>query len=158
MLFHFKRYHSTIKSFTNKFPYDIKTAQLKGRTSRNLQLSNGLKVVLLSDPTTPIAGAALSIEAGSWMDGKCAGTAHFLEHMLFLGTKKFPGESDYERYIYDSNGSMNGYTANDHSMYYFTSLAPKALDGALDRFSRFFYEPIFNESCLTREMNGTVIF
>jgi insulysin len=85
------------------------------------------------------------------------GTAHFLEHMLFLGTKKYPNEYDYERYISDSNGSLNGYTSNDHSMYYFSSLDPKHFHGALDRFSRFFYEPLFNPSCVEREMNGKAI-
>lgn len=136
------------------FPYSIKNKLLKSLVTRKLTLSNGLKVCLISDPLTPTSGAALSIEAGSWFDGAHAGTAHFLEHMLFLGTAKYPSESDYERYIYDSNGSMNGYTANDHSMYYFSSLSPDKLEGALDRFSRFFYEPLFNSSCINREMNA----
>lgn len=118
---------------------------------QKLQLSNGLNAVLLSDPDTPISSAALSIEAGSWMDGDHQGTAHFLEHMCFLGTKKYPNESEYERYIFDSNGTLNGYTANDHSLYYFSQLSPSRLNGALDRFARFFYEPLFNESCVQRE-------
>jgi insulysin len=74
--------------------------------------------------------------------------------MLFLGTKKYPTEHDYERFIFDGNGNLNGYTANDHSMYYFSSLDSKALFGALDRFSRFFFEPLFNPSCVQREMKG----
>ncbi|KAJ3280388.1 hypothetical protein HK104_000705 [Borealophlyctis nickersoniae] len=74
--------------------------------------------------------------------------------MLFLGTKKYPAENDYERYIYDSNGQLNGYTASTHSLYYFSGVNPEKFDGALDRFSRFFYEPLFNESCVDREMNA----
>lgn len=136
------------------FPARIKTAQLRDREMGKLLLPNGIKVVLISDKTTPTAGAAMSIEAGSWLDGKHQGTAHFLEHMLFLGTKKYPDESDYERYMFDSNGTLNGYTANDHSMYYFSSILPSALPGALDRFSRFFYEPMLAKSCINREMNA----
>ncbi|KAL2919855.1 hypothetical protein HK105_200772 [Polyrhizophydium stewartii] len=137
-----------------QLPYDIRTPQLRDQRMRKVVLPNGLAAVVVSDPHTPTAGAALSIEAGSWMDGEHAGTAHFLEHMLFLGTRKFPSESDYERFIMDANGSLNGYTSSDHSMYYFSSITPSALDGALDRFSRFFYEPLFNESCVAREMNA----
>ncbi|KAJ3189796.1 hypothetical protein HDU85_000080 [Gaertneriomyces sp. JEL0708] len=132
----------------------ILTKQLKDRTLAKLTLANGIRGVLISDPGTPTTGAALSVEAGSWRDGKHEGTAHFLEHMLFLGTKSYPKEYDYERFIYDSNGQLNGYTASDHSLYYFTSLTPTAFDGALDRFSKFFYEPLFNESCVDREMNA----
>lgn len=132
----------------------ILTKQLQDRKTAKMILSNGVRGVVISDPQTPVTGAALSVEAGSWMDGKYDGTAHFLEHMLFLGTKKYPNEYDYERYIYDSNGQLNGYTASDHSLYFFTSVTPAAFDGALDRFARFFYEPLFNESCVEREMNA----
>ncbi|KAI8901210.1 Metalloenzyme, LuxS/M16 peptidase-like protein [Globomyces pollinis-pini] len=148
------RSSSTFRRISNSFPYVLKTPQLKDLQTSKIQLENGMNVVLLSDPQTPTSGAALSVEAGSWHDGKYNGTAHFLEHMLFLGTKKFPNENDYERFIYDSNGSLNAYTSNDHSMYYFDSLNPSKLSGALDRFSRFFYEPLFNESCVSREMNA----
>ena len=48
------------------------------------------------------------------------GIAHFLEHMLFLGTEKYPIENEYERYILDRNGHFNAYTASDHTAYYFT--------------------------------------
>ncbi|KAI8914329.1 Metalloenzyme, LuxS/M16 peptidase-like protein [Gorgonomyces haynaldii] len=131
-----------------------KSRLLRDRHYAKAKLSNGMSCVVISDPKTPTAGASLSIEAGSWLDGTFAGTAHFLEHMLFLGTKKYPSESDYERFIFDNNGSLNGYTANDHSLYYFSGLSPQSLSGALDRFSRFFYEPMFNPSCIGREMNA----
>ncbi|KAJ3056137.1 hypothetical protein HK097_007969 [Rhizophlyctis rosea] len=132
----------------------ILTPQLKHRRIEKVVLQNGLKGIVISDPTTPTTGAALSVEAGSWSDGRHEGTAHFLEHMLFLGTKKYPSESEYERYIFDSNGILNGYTAPTHSLYYFSGVHPERFDGALDRFSRFFYEPLFNESCVDREMNA----
>ena len=149
----FRRF-GTAKIIPGGFEWTIKTSQLRDRQITKAMLPNGLSAVVISDPLSPTAGAALSIEAGSWLDGKYAGTAHFTEHMLFLGSSKYPKENDYERFIYDSNGSLNGYTSNDHSMYHFTGLAPYALDGALDRFSRFFYEPLFNPSCVNREMNA----
>ncbi|KAJ3326049.1 hypothetical protein HDV06_002434 [Boothiomyces sp. JEL0866] len=143
---------TTILNIKNHFNYKLKSHQLQNMEIGKIRLSNGLNAVLISDENTPITSAALSVDAGSWHDGRYAGTAHFLEHMLFLGTKKYHSESEYKRYISDANGSLNGYTANDHSLYYFQQVSPNKLVGALDRFSRFFYEPLFNENCVEREM------
>ncbi|KAJ3352315.1 hypothetical protein HDU91_006018, partial [Kappamyces sp. JEL0680] len=133
---------------------EIKTPALRDRRLEKLWLKNGLNAVVISDPGATAASAALSCEIGSWNDGKYAGTAHFLEHMLFLGVKKYPDPSDYERFIFDNGGSLNGWTANDHSLYYFSGLNPSQLRGGIDRFSRFFYEPLFDPSCVDRERNA----
>ena len=56
--------------------------------SRKLILDNGLKVYLLSDPDFNVSAASLSVEVGSLEDpDNREGLAHFLEHMLFLGTE-----------------------------------------------------------------------
>jgi len=61
------------------------------------------------------------------------GLAHFLEHMLFLGTEKYPEENEYHKFLAENGGSSNAYTGRDHTCYYFES-APKALEPALDRY------------------------
>ena len=61
------------------------------------------------------------------------GLAHFCEHMLFLGTKKFPVENDYSKFISKHGGSYNAVTAHDHTTYYFDVL-PEHIEGALDRY------------------------
>ena len=38
------------------------------------------------------------------------GLAHFHEHMLFLGTAKYPGENDFEQYLGRNGGSSNAFT------------------------------------------------
>jgi insulysin len=142
------------RRFLSNFPLSIKTPQLRDRKFEKLKLENGLSAFLISDPNTTNVSAALSCDVGSWNDGKFAGTAHFLEHMLFLGTKKYPSSNDYEQFIFDNGGSLNGYTANDHSLYYFNHLNPNSLAGGLDRFSRFFHEPLFDPTCVERERNA----
>ncbi|MPC88190.1 Insulin-degrading enzyme [Portunus trituberculatus] len=62
------------------------------------------------------------------------GLAHFCEHMLFMGTKKYPCENEYNKYLSEHGGSSNAYTAADHTNYYF-DVAPDAFSGALDRSS-----------------------
>lgn len=59
------------------------------REYRGIILNNGLRVMLISDKTTDKSAAALDVNIGSMQDPiKLQGLAHFLEHMLFLGTKK----------------------------------------------------------------------
>jgi insulysin len=60
------------------------------------------------------------------------GLAHFLEHMLFLGTEKYPCENEYNKYLSEHSGSSNAFTAAEHTTFYF-DVAPEHLDGALDR-------------------------
>jgi len=75
------------------------------------------------------------------------------EHLLFMGTKKFPSENEYQQYLSTNNGMSNAYTAMTSTNYYF-DVAPNALEGALDRFSGFFIEPLFNEDCTEREIKA----
>jgi len=67
---------------------------------RLLTLGNKMEVLLISDPDTPKAAASLDVLVGSGDNppGR-AGLAHFLEHMLFLGTDKYPDAAEYERFI-----------------------------------------------------------
>ncbi|HEX2862665.1 MAG TPA: insulinase family protein, partial [Lacunisphaera sp.] len=58
---------------------------------RRFTLDNGLKVILLSDPKLNKSSASLAVAVGSYSDpASRQGLAHFLEHMLFLGTEKYP--------------------------------------------------------------------
>ena len=58
---------------------------------------------------------------------------HFCEHMLFLGTKKYPDENDFDKFLSDNGGSSNAYTATDNTNYFF-DISPETLNGALDRY------------------------
>jgi insulysin len=121
---------------------------------RHLVLDNGLRVILLSDPDLNKSSAAMAIDVGSLSDPKDRqGAAHFLEHMLFLGTEKYPGEGDYGNYIRSHGGFSNAYTAGDHTNYHF-EINHDAFDGALDRFAQFFIAPLFTEEFTEREMNA----
>ncbi|MEP7084369.1 MAG: insulinase family protein, partial [Betaproteobacteria bacterium] len=58
---------------------------------RRFVLDNGLRVLLVSDPKFNRSGAALAVNTGQIDDpNEREGLAHFLEHMLFLGTEKYP--------------------------------------------------------------------
>lgn len=60
------------------------------------------------------------------------GLAHFCEHMLFLGTEKYPEENEYTKFLSEHGGSSNASTTTEHTNFYF-DIVPEHLPGALDR-------------------------
>ena len=121
------------------------------RSYETLELDNGLKVVLISDPTTDKAAASLDVNVGSGSDPQGReGLAHFLEHMLFLGTEKYPDSSEYKEFMSAHGGSDNAYTSYDHTNYFF-DIDKDYLEPALDRFSQFFIAPTFTPRYVSRE-------
>ncbi|XP_055592583.1 insulin-degrading enzyme [Uranotaenia lowii] len=133
---------------------NISKSQQDVRNYRGLKLANGLKVLLISDPTTDKSAAALSVEVGHLSDpDEIPGLAHFCEHMLFLGTKKYVNENDYTAFLSENGGSSNAATYADTTKYYF-DVVPEKLSEALDRFSQFFIAPLFTESATEREINA----
>ena len=118
------------------------------------ELSNGLKILLISDPKADKSAASLSVNVGSLVTPKeFQGLPHFCEHMLFMGTEKYPDESSYRNFIIENGGSANGYTSSDVTNYFF-AVSNDAFDEALDRFSQSFVKPLFKRDAVQREMNA----
>ena len=117
-------------------------------------LQNGLKALLISDPETEISSASLGVNIGSFSDSPDElGLAHFCEHLLFMGTEKYPSEDEYEEYLAKNGGNNNAFTKGDKTVYYF-DIKNSAFEGALDRFAQFFICPKFNEGSVNREINA----
>lgn len=127
---------------------------LQERKIGKIVLNNGMQAYLVSDPGVEQSAAGLAVEAGSWQDPKeYPGLAHFLEHMLFMGTKAYPGEGEYMQFIADHGGTVNAYTASDRTVY-MLSVNNDAFADAVDRFSHFFIDPLFSPNCIARELHA----
>ncbi|WP_019530598.1 insulinase family protein [Dasania marina] len=125
-----------------------------GRSYQALTLANQLQVLLVSDPNAEKAAASLDLNIGSRQDpAQSEGLAHFLEHMLFLGTEKYPEPGEYQAFVSQHGGSHNAYTAFEHTNYFF-DIEPQYLASALDRFSQFFVAPLFSSQYVEREKNA----
>lgn len=119
-----------------------------------LELPNGIKTLLIHTPNTDKAAAAMTVPVGSGDDPKGReGLAHFLEHMLFLGTERYPEAGEYQAYISRHGGSHNAFTAHRQTTYFF-EINQNALEGALDRFAPFFISPTFDSNYVDREINA----
>lgn len=125
------------------------------RTYKAITLpSNGLRVLLISDPTSSRSAAALDVHAGAFSDPiEVPGIAHFCEHMTFLGTKKYPDEDGFSTFLNQNGGSSNAYTDSEDTVYYFDVNAEHLKEG-LDRFAGFFEAPLFTPSATARELNA----
>lgn len=121
---------------------------------RYLSLENGLDVLLISDPDADKAAASLNVAVGSGNDptGR-EGLAHFLEHMLFLGTEKYPDPGEYQQFIRSHGGTHNAFTAFQDTNYFF-DIQAQHLEPALDRFAQQFAAPLFTADLVDRERNA----
>ena len=134
------------------------------RLYRAILLSNGLRALLVSSPQSDVEAGALHVQAGHFDDTR-PGLAHFQEHMLFLGTHKYPSPEEFETYLSTNGGSSNAYTDMEDTNYYFSvtpnddddgsnNVASSALLGALDRFSQFFVSPLLEPTMVERELRA----
>ncbi|KAI5958477.1 STE23 [Candida margitis] len=133
----------------------IEKSVIDDRQYRFLKLKNDLRVLVISDPYADKSAASLDVNVGSFADKAydVPGLAHFCEHLLFMGTSKYPSENEYSDYLAKHSGNSNAYTAAEHTNYYF-QVGSNHLEGALDRFAQFFISPLFSKSCKDREINA----
>lgn len=118
---------------------------------RYLTLKNGLRVLLIHELDAQKSAAALAVKVGHFDDpSDRPGMAHYLEHMLFLGTEKYPKVGEFQNFISQHGGSNNAWTGTEHSCFFF-DVDPNAFAKALDRFSQFFLAPLFNAEALDKE-------
>lgn len=124
------------------------------RDYKRIVLPNSLQVLLISDPDTDKCAASMSVGVGSFSDPEgLEGLAHFLEHMLFYASEKYPLEDSYSTYISEHGGRTNAYTASEQTNYYFDVNAD-CFEEALDRFAQFFIKPLMSSDATTREIKA----
>lgn len=81
-------------------------------------LSNGLRVLVIENPNVPIFSYYTFFDVGGRYERKgTTGGTHFLEHMMFKGSKNYP-QGVFDTFIESSGGSTNAYTSFDSTVYY----------------------------------------
>ena len=135
-------------------PQGIVVSPNDSREYRHLRLPNNMDVLLISDPSSDKAAASLDVYVGSYQNPQDrAGLVHFLEHMLFLGTEKYPEPGEYQSFISEHGGSHNAGTGLENTNYFF-DIDAAHLEPALDRFAQFFSAPNFDAKYVDRERNA----
>lgn len=116
------------------------------------ELNNKLKVIIIEDYKASMCSALLNINVGS-VHEKIDGLAHFLEHMVFMGSSKYPDESNFMDFVSKNGGVTNAMTSDSDTTYYFTINDDKFLS-ILDMFSWFFIDPLLKKDGVGREVNA----
>ena len=128
---------------------DNETRNFKGG-----QLENGIEYVSIEDKSMDKSFLIVSVNTGSIAENlEFQGLAHFLEHMLFLGSEKYPDESYFDEFVSKNGGYSNAYTDTYQTVYYF-SVLNNSFEKSIDIFSRFFIDPLFDENSVDREINA----
>ncbi|CAM3908101.1 insulinase family protein [Shewanella aquimarina] len=124
------------------------------RQYQYLQLDNGLRVLLVEDLQAQQAAASMAVNVGHFDDpASRPGMAHFLEHMLFLGTEKYPKSGEYHAFINQHGGSNNAWTGTEQTNFFF-AIDAEVFEESLDRFSQFFIAPSFDLELVDRERHA----
>ena len=124
------------------------------REYKVIELKNKMRCLLISDSEADMSACAVNVHVGASLDPKhIPGVAHFLEHMLFQGSEKYPGTTSYKTFIKKSAGSCNASTNASNTCFKLT-VSNTAFEEALDRISQFFIAPSFTESATEKEMNA----
>lgn len=98
-----------------------------------------------------LAACSLTVGVGSFSDpDDIPGLAHFLEHMVFMGSEKFPKENEFDSFIKKHGGSDNASTECEFTTFYF-ECQDKYMPKAMDIFSQFFISPLMKREAMTRE-------
>lgn len=117
-------------------------------------LDNGLRILYVEDESASKSACSLVVNTGSFDDpDDRPGFAHFIEHLLFNGNKKFPEPNAINDFVAKHGGHCNAWTATEHSNFFF-DISHDSFSIALDYFSSLFIDPLFEDSAIKREQEA----
>ena len=134
-------------------PEELFVSPFDPRQYDSYTLPNGLDVLLCSDTTSQSASCAMGVNVGALADGDISGTAHLIEHMLFVSSEKYPEHHAYAAFMTKNSGMSNAYTGSERTMYYF-EIPDSAFATAFDMFSQFFITPRFDDDATEKEVSA----
>ena len=114
-------------------------------------LKNGTRVILVPDSRTKAATVFVLYRVGSrYENKKYNGVSHFIEHMMFKGTKRRPNTADISRELDAVGADYNAFTGKDFTGYY-VKIDSRHFDLALDMLHDMLYRSKFEDKELRQE-------
>lgn len=124
---------------------------MKNYPYKRVKLPNGLTLIL--QPMSSVESVAIYIAVGAgprYETKETSGLAHFLEHMLFEGTKKLPSSKEVSRFIERVGGISGAWTSKEYVTYY-TKVQKKHLEIAFDYLSEILFNSRLDEKAIEKE-------
>jgi len=117
---------------------------------KKLKLNNNLIIILEKKQTETVTVHA-TVKTGSNNEiPRINGISHFIEHMVFEGTKKRPDSKTISNEIESLGGELNAYTSNERTCFY-VKVPKKHTEKALDIISDIIQNPLFNQKNIEKE-------
>jgi len=114
-------------------------------------LMNGFRVVFVPFPGIESATFKLIGRAGgAWEKPEEYGVAHFIEHLAFDGTEKYPDPDDLRGLIENIGGKLNAYTS-EFEVNYEVKVLAKDMEKALDLLSQQLMHPLFRDTDIEKQ-------
>lgn len=114
-------------------------------------LSNGLTIILQPLNQANSTSVYVAVGAGTRFETQeTAGLAHFLEHMLFEGTRNLPTSKDVARYIEKIGGQSSAFTDKEYVIYY-TKVKPQHVETAISYLSDILFNSTLNPVAIEKE-------
>ena len=108
------------------------------------RLGNGITLIFDKNSSKSVAVEVMLKVGSNYEAKKLAGMSHFLEHMLFEGTKNRKDSREIANEIERYGGESNAYTTGDRTAF-FIKIINKRFANALDILSDMVSNPVFNE-------------
>lgn len=132
----------------------IRTSERDTRQYQAIKLDNGLRVLLVSDKQAPKSLAALSLPIGSLDDpASQQGLAHYLEHMVLMGSQRYPEPDGFSQFLTKHGGSYNASTASYRTSFYL-EVENQAFPTAVDLLADAIAAPLLDPVNADRERNA----
>lgn len=113
-------------------------------------LNNNFKTIFYEDKSNALVNLQLFVKMGScWENDNEAGFSHFLEHLVFKSTKKYPKNSLMKK-ASQLGASINAFTEYDSTCFYFT-VPSEYLSEAIDILSQLVQHANFSEEDFNSE-------
>jgi protease III len=138
-------------------PVLLEKVQQSDRDKRQyevIELSNKMRVLLVSDPNAVKSLGSLALPVGSLQDPQNQqGLAHYAEHMVLMGSKNYPEPASFSQFLSRHAGSYNASTAAHRTAFYF-EIENSAFDKALDYLADAIAEPNLDPNFADKERNA----
>ena len=119
-----------------------------------IELDNKMRVLLVSDPKATKSLGSIALPVGSLYDPALQqGLAHYTEHMVLMGSKKYPQPSSFTEFLARHAGNYNASTSGNRTAFFF-EVENGVINIALDYLADAIAEPIFDPQFADKERNA----
>ncbi|OTA19850.1 zinc protease [Xenorhabdus beddingii] len=142
------------QSLWQPLPETIHKSDRDPRQYKAIQLQNGMTVLLVSDEKSIKSSAAVSLPVGHMENpDNQLGLAHYLEHMVLMGSKRYPQAGGFTDFLQKHGGSHNAMTTSSSTIFYL-EVENGSLTEAVDRLADALAEPLLDPENADRERHA----